>query len=535
MTGTEGRSGVCLAELIAALSLGTDLGLGHPMEHVLRQCVIALGLAECFGLDESERAVVYYVALLAWVGCHADSYEQARWFGDDIAVRADNYTSDLIGMNRARFAMRNLGAGSPPAQRARTALEFLISGREAMETMHATHCIVAGELARRLGLGEAVHDALLQVFERWDGKGGPARRAGSAISRPVRLIQLADVVEVFHRAGGIEAAVAVARERSGTQFDPAVVERFCDEAHEVLAPLAVTTSWDAVINAQPGLRLALSDQELDAALEAIADFADLKSPYTLGHSREVADLAAEAGRNYGLPEDEIRLVRRAGLVHDLGRLGVSNAIWDKREELTTAERERIRLYPYLTERILCASPGLAPLGALAAQHSERLDGSGYPRGLKGNMLPPAARIPAAADVYRAMVEPRPHRGARSAADAEVELRAEVRQGRLDGDAADAVLRAAGHQFVRRPERPAGLTPREVEILGLVARGLSNKEIAQRLHITPKTVRNHVEHVYMKIGVSNRAAASLFATEHGLLAPGQGPTANPVIHAGASRA
>lgn len=207
MAGTEGRAGVCLAELIAALSLGTDLGLGHPMEHVLRQCVIALGLGESFGLDESERSVVYYAALLAWVGCHA-------------------------------------------------------SGREAIETMHATHCIVAGELARRLGLGEEVREALLHMFDRWDGNCGRGGLAGSAISRPVRLIQLADVVEVFHRTGGIEAAVAVARERGGTQFDPAVVERFCERAGELLAPLAATTSWDAVIEAQPGLRRALSDEEL---------------------------------------------------------------------------------------------------------------------------------------------------------------------------------------------------------------------------------------------------------------------------------
>lgn len=535
MAGTEGRSDVCLAELIAALSLGTDLGLGQPMEHVLRQCVIALGLAECFGFDETERSVVYYVALLAWVGCLADSHEQARWFGDDIAVRADNYTSDLIGMNKARFMMRNLGAGGSRRQRTRTALEFMTSGREAVEAMHGTHCTVAGELAGRLGLGEAVRDALLEVFERWDGKGDPGRLAGSAISMPVRLIQLADVVEVFHRTGGIEAAEAVARERSGTQFDPIVVERFCEEANELLAPLGDTTSWEAVINAQPGLRQALSDQETDEALEAIADFADLKSPYTLGHSREVADLAAAAGRNYGLPADEIRLMRRAGLVHDFGRLGVSNAIWDKRDELTTAERERIRLYPYLTERILCASAGLAPLGSLAVQHQERLDGSGYPSGLRGNMLSPAARILAAADVYRAMVEPRPHRAARSATNASEELRAEVREARLDGDAVDAVLRAAGHQVGGRPERPAGLTPREVEILGLVARGLVNKEIAGRLHITPKTVRNHVEHVYMKIGVSNRAAASLFATEHGLLGPSTEASPNPVIHSGGSRA
>jgi HD-GYP domain-containing protein (c-di-GMP phosphodiesterase class II) len=516
---SEGDSGVCLAELIASLSLGVDLGLGQPMEHVLRQSVLALGLGERLGLDESERSVMYYVALLAWVGCHADSYEQARWFGDEITAKGDLYGIDAVGRDRARYVMRHLAAGDAGFARARTALQFVVSGRAAMESMRSTHCLIAGDLARRLGLGEPVREALLQVFERWDGKGDPGELAGQAISRPVRVVQLADVVEVFHYEAGVDAAVAVARRRSGTQFDPEIVECFCGAAEELLAPLAQTTSWDAVIEAQPGLRACFADEELDAALEAIADFTDLKSPYTLGHSRAVADLAAEAGRACGLPVTELRALRRAGLVHDLGRLGVANAIWDKRAALTAVERERVRLHPYLTERILCSSPALAPLGALAARHHERLDGSGYPRGLSASMLSAPSRILAAADVYRAMLEPRPHRAAFSAAEAADELRAEARAGRLDGDAVDAVLRAAGHETARRPQRPAGLTAREVEILRLLARGLLNKEIARDLQIAPKTVGNHIEHIYAKIGVSSRAAAALFATEHGLLALG----------------
>jgi HD-GYP domain-containing protein (c-di-GMP phosphodiesterase class II) len=518
-TAPRQRSGVCLTELLAALSLGTDLGLGQPMEHVLRQCVIALGLAERVGLEESERIVMYYVALLAWVGCHADSYEQARWFGDEIAARADVYTDDLVGLGKARFLMRNLGVGEPPLRRSRKAVEFLFSGRAAMEGMHATHCVIAGQLAQRLGLGDAVCEALQQVFERWDGKGDPGRLAGTQIARAVRVVQLADVVEVFHRAGGVDAAVAMARRRSGSQFDPEVVEDFCQHAEELLAPLGSATSWGAVIEAQPGLQRELRDEELESALAAIADFADLKSPYTLGHSHGVANLAVEAAPDYGIPGDTIGLLRWASLAHDLGRLGIANAIWDKKGELTPAERERIRLVPYLTDRMLSGCRFLAPVGALAALAYERLDGSGYPRGLKAGSLSAAARLLAAADVYRALVEPRPHRDARTPADAATVLRAEARAGRLDGDSVEAVLRAAGHQALRRRERPAGLTAREAEVLGLVARGLSAKEIARHLHLSPKTVRNHVEHIYSKIGVSSRAAASLFATEHGLVSEG----------------
>ncbi len=195
---------------------------------------------------------------------------------------------------------------------------------------------------------------------------------------------------------------------------------------------------------------------------------------------------------------------------------MSNAIWDKRGPLAAGEWERVRLEPYVTERMLRQSDALAPLAAIAVQHRERLDGSGYPRALSGAAISQPARILGAADAYQAMREPRPHRAPRSAEEAAAELRAEVKAGRLDGDAAEAVLGAAGHRVSRRREGPAGLTQREVEVLRLLARGLSNKEIAQRLVISPKTVGNHVEHIYAKIGASTRAAAGLFAMRHGLL-------------------
>jgi HD-GYP domain-containing protein (c-di-GMP phosphodiesterase class II) len=260
----------------------------------------------------------------------------------------------------------------------------------------------------------------------------------------------------------------------------------------------------------------LSGERIDAALEAIANFVDLKSPYTLGHARGVAELAAAAATGLGLTDAEARTLRRAGLVHGLGRLGVSNSIWDKPGPLGPGEWERVRLHPYLTERMLHQSEALAPLGALAVQLRERLDGTGYPRGLSGAAISRPARILAAADAYQAMREPRPHRPARSAEDAAAELRAEARAGRLDADAVEGVLGAAGHRVRRRREGPAGLTPREVEVLQLLARGLSNKEIAKRLVVTPKTVGNHVEHIYAKIGASTRAGAGLFAMRHGLL-------------------
>jgi HD-GYP domain-containing protein (c-di-GMP phosphodiesterase class II) len=371
-------------------------------------------------------------------------------------------------------------------------------------------------LAERLGLSADVRDALQQAYERWDGRGQPAGTKGEDVAVSARLMRLARTVEVFFRRSGPEAAVEVARDRRGSEFDPALVDLFCDNAAELLDEVATTTSWATVVDAEPALTRTLSAEELDAVLEAIADYVDLKSPFTIGHSRAVADLAAEAGRAYGLVLSEVAVLRRAALVHDIGRLGVSNAIWDKPGPLSEAERERVRLHPYLTERMLAGSDALAPLGAIAALHHLRLDGSGYPSGFAHTNVTPPALVLAAADVYQACLEPRPHRSARPPAEAASELRGEVQAGRIDAAAADAVLTAAGHRVGRRRAGPAGLTARELEVLRLVARGKSNKAIAEQLVITAKTAGTHVEHIYTKLGVSSRAAASLFAAQAGLL-------------------
>jgi HD-GYP domain-containing protein (c-di-GMP phosphodiesterase class II) len=257
-------------------------------------------------------------------------------------------------------------------------------------------------------------------------------------------------------------------------------------------------------------------------LETIADFVDLKSPFLIGHSRAVADLAAAAARISGMTERETSTIRRAGLVEDIGRLGVSNAIWDKRGPLTQAEIERMHLHPYLSQRMLAFSPAFAPLGAIAVQHHERMDGSGYPRGIAGDAISPAARLLGAADSYQAMTRLRPYRPARTPDEAAATLRDEVAAGRLDADAVDAVLQTAGHRVKRRREWPADLTAREVDVLRLVACGYSNREIANELSISSKTAGNHVEHIYSKIGVSNRARASLFAMKHGLMSDLQLP-------------
>jgi HD-GYP domain-containing protein (c-di-GMP phosphodiesterase class II) len=504
---------VSRTEVLAALSLAIDLGLGQPMDHMLRSAVMGTRLAGRLGLSERERGTAFYTGLVMWIGCHADSHEYARWFGDDIAMRHDSHFIDWSGAPYRRFLISNLGRGSTLPKRAQLAARLFLDARGNLGALAQSHCVSAALLAEEIGLGADVCEALPYAYERWDGSGLPAGAAGSQIPVAMRVAQLADIAEVHHRAYGAEAAVAEVRRRGGKQFDPEIVAVFTDSAGDLLRESEDV--WSTATGLVPDPGEALSRPALDRLLRAMGDFVDLKCPFTLGHSRAVSELAEKAGECAGLPQDDIDTLRRAGYVHDLGRIGVSNRVWEKPGELTHAERERVHLHPYLTGRILARVGGLKAVRDVAVNHHERLDGSGYPNGLRGDDLSICDRLLAASESYCASMEPRPYRDASDEAAAAERLRSEAARGRLDGDAVEAVLEAAGHRPSRRAARPAGLTRREAEVLLHVAQGLSNREIASALWISEKTVRNHVEHIYAKIGVSNRIGASLYATRHGL--------------------
>jgi HD-GYP domain-containing protein (c-di-GMP phosphodiesterase class II) len=516
---TNRGDAVRLAELVAALSLATDLGLGQPQQHIIRQTLIALRVAELEGLSDADLAAIFYVSLLAWVGCVADAHEMGKWFGDDMAVRADSYLVDLTGLPMMRFMLGHVASGSSPIRRLTMIGRFLAGGSNEVERSMASHCEASGDLSLRLGLGPEVRDPLQQAFERWDGKGSPAQLAGTEIARIMRIVHVANDVEAWHRIAGVDAAVEMLRSRRGTEFDPDLVDTFCTHADELLAAINELDGWDALIDGRDGLGREVGGEDLDQVLEAFADYADIKSPFTLGHSRGVAQLAATAAATLGLPNDDVALVRRAALVHDVGVIGVSAGILDNAGRLTEAERERIRTHPYLTARTFSKPSALAAIGQLAAMHHERLDGSGYPSGLTADALPITARVIAAADVYHALLEPRPFREARTCDAARHTLEGEVTDGRLDGDAVRAVLDAAGHRVRRAAGHANGLTAREVEVLVLLSRGLTKKQIAQQLTLSVKTVSAHAEHIYAKLGVRSRGAAALFAMRHGLIAVG----------------
>jgi HD-GYP domain-containing protein (c-di-GMP phosphodiesterase class II) len=505
---------------MAALSIATDLGMGQPVEFALSSCVLAVRLADKCGYSQEALREVYYQALLRYIGCNADADWLASIVGDEQALRADFARIDngnlAAVVNTMVRAIRRSNAGASALNMARAVGRGLMAFPE-FKPMFAGHCEVAKRLAERLGFGPDVVYALGQLYERWDGKGLPNGLGGDAIAPAVLVVTLAQDAVLFHRLGGLDAARNVVHERRGKAYAPHLAQVFSDHAEELCAGLDREPSWEAVLALEPGPHDTLSEEQFDNACRALADFVDIKSPYTLTHSAGVAELAAEAARRGGLPAGDVTAIRRAALLKEIGRTGISANIWEKTGPLTEREWERVRLHTYYAERVLARPPALARLGALNSLHHERLDGSGYHRGLPAAGQPLAARILAAADVYHALTEARPYRAARTPEDAARELQKEARDGKLDGDAVNGVLAAAGHPVhAARKEMVAGLSEREVEVLRLLARGETIKRIAARLVISEKTVDSHVQHIYNKIGVSTRAGATLFAMEHQLL-------------------
>jgi HD-GYP domain-containing protein (c-di-GMP phosphodiesterase class II) len=382
-------------------------------------------------------------------------------------------------------------------------------------------CEVAGMLAARLGLSRSVPGLLAYLLERWDGHGPLGRAKGEAIPLPMRIVHLATDAAFQRLLGGEERVVRLVRERAGHAFDPAVAACLAGDAERILALEGQASVWEETLAREPYPPLLLEGEAIDRALAAMGNFADLISPYLAGHSAGVAELAATAARRCGVDDAGVAALRRAALVHDLGRVAVDVRIWQKRGPLSADEWEHVRLHAYHSERVLAPSAFLAALTPVAGAHHERLDGSGYHRAATGAELALPARLLAAADAYHAMTEPRPHREPIAPDRAAEILGEQARAGRLDADAVTAVVEAAG-QRAPRLERPAGLTEREVEVVRMLARGLQTKQVARALGISVKTADHHVQNAYRKIGVSSRAAATLFAMEHGLMAWGELP-------------
>jgi HD-GYP domain-containing protein (c-di-GMP phosphodiesterase class II) len=502
-----------LAEAAGVLSLATDLAMGQPLEHGLRVAVLALRAARAMGLPANDQVTVFYTSVLHFAGCTAESEIDARFFGNELTARP-LMVKAMHGSRRELIttAMRVTHPDSAPLARVSAMARSAFGSMSEFRKWATSHCDVARLLGARMGLSQDIQRSLRHLYERWDGHGMPGDLRGEQLPLAVRLMQVAEDADIAWQHGGRSQADRVLAQRSGSGLDPRAVEVYLDLGDGLYKGMDVPSIWDDAMAAEPGARPLVIGDRLDDCLSAVADFADLKSTWTVGHSRGVAELAEAAAAAAGLPEPEARQLRHAALVHDIGRVTIPVGVWAKPGLLSRDESERVRLHAYQTERVLDAVPSLRPLARLAGAHSERYDGSGYHRGSKGAELPLAAWLLAAADSYHAMREPRAHRPALSEAEATKEL---CRPGKFAPEAVQAVLAAVGQP--RPPvSRPAGLSERECEVLALIARGMATKQVARRLGISPKTCDHHIQSLYAKIGLSTRAGATLFALEHGLV-------------------
>jgi HD-GYP domain-containing protein (c-di-GMP phosphodiesterase class II)/DNA-binding CsgD family transcriptional regulator len=522
---SRGTESVDMIEVAATLSLATDLSIGVPLEHGLHSAVIARRLSELADVENEEATQAFYTALLFYVGCTGTALTGLRIFGNDEAlttyaapVRFDRPRRQVTGMARAVAP-----PGRPMHRRALQLARGMPRLLRAFPEVIATNCDVAQVLFPHLGLPAGVAPLFAHANDRWDGKGSPSPVHGDAIPLPMRVAQIAQDAAFQRMLGGDEFAVQVIRNRAGAAFDPEIAELFARRADEILVTGPDSSVWSVAMASETAHGLALESDAIDEALTAMGDFADLVSPYLLGHSQGVAELAAAAGRLCDLPENEQRALRRSALVHDLGRVAVPARVWATAGPLSPGDWESFRLHAYQTERLLSRSAFLRDLSVTATLHHERLDGSGYHRGCTAAALPLPARILAAADRYRTLIEPRAHRSAHPPETAAVKLAAEAREGLFDADAVAAVVEGAG---LKRPrlDLPTGLSPRERTVVGLLARGLQTKQIARVLGVSPKTADTHIQHAYRKMGVSTRAGAALYASQHGLVASGELPMA-----------
>lgn len=512
-----------LAELVATLALAQDNAFGQPLESQLRSCLLASWICEEAGFESDVREHAYWVALLRYVGCTGHAHEVATVFGDEIAIRARTLVHDAAN----------------PAEVMGDVVAFATAGRSdderdeivrmLQQTAHewAVHnfssgCEVADMLVQRLDFGAGVREALAFTFERWNGNGYPAHAQGEAIPLAMRVVHLSHDMEAIGRLVSPDRAVEAARDRRDRTYDPALADLFVAHGRDWFDRLGENDPWDAVLALEPEPQRMLVGEAVDDALTVAADFIDLKSPYMGGHSRRCAELAADAAQVLGLDEEHVTTLRRAALVHDFGTTGVPNSIWDKPGPLTRAEFDRVERHPMLTEQMLRRSPALALLNPAASAHHEKCDGSGYHKRVPVDADDLGACLLAATEIYVGLITERADRPPFSPADAAAELRRLESQGVLEPRASHAVLVAAGHGEPREPsgkrraENPGGLTRREVDVLRLAARGLTTREVADRLYISPKTADHHIQHIYGKIGVSTRAAAALWAMQHSVV-------------------
>jgi HD-GYP domain-containing protein (c-di-GMP phosphodiesterase class II)/DNA-binding CsgD family transcriptional regulator len=478
------------------LAFAADLSMGQPIDHSPRTALLAWRLADLVAGGAAASACASALGLIRWAGCTANAQGFADLFGDDIAGRAAMIEGQNPFHNRPTLSEPLEAYTRPLAQ---------------------AHCEATVEMARQLGLAPAVAAGALDFFENWDGSGIPTGRRGEEIDLLAQIVALCGDLEIYSRVFGLSKALHLVETRAGRRYDPAITRLALKHAPAWLAEIAELDAWP-VAAAQAGGAISGTGGDVDALAELLADYADLKLPSDFLNSRKVAEIAAFTASILGFdPQAEKRLTR-AALLHGLGRVAVPNVTLERRWPLSEADEEHIRLIPHWTERILRRAPTFEDEASLACRAFERLDGSGYPRGLSAPNLDKAARaLQACVFVVTASRLERIGKDAPAASD---QIAREVASRRLDVDSVNAVMTACGMPRRSLPFQVMApslqITQREREVLAHLARGSSNKEIARTLGISPSTAGTHVENLYRKLGVGTRAAAALIASKRGLV-------------------
>ncbi|HEY7637783.1 MAG TPA: HD domain-containing phosphohydrolase [Gemmatimonadales bacterium] len=402
--------------MVSALSYALDITEGQPAGHAVRTCLIGMRLADVVGLSDADRSALFYALLLKDLGCSSNAARLSRIFrADDLALkRAHKLTHWTSPVDSARYAFTHARPGRGPLTRAWHAALVGMTEQGSAQEMTATRCERGADIASMLGLERTTAEAIRALDEHWDGAGLPYSRSGDRIPLLGRIAGLAQTVEVFAREFGTDAGYEVAHARKRTWFDPALVDAldaFHGE-HTFWSTLAATDQLEFVSDLEPADRILIADENrLDQVAEAFARVIDAKSPYTARHSEGVAALAVAMGQTLGFGEADLITLRRAALLHDIGKLGVSNLVLDKPGKLTEQEMKQMREHPRYTAEILSRVGRFRGFAGLAAAHHERLDGSGYYLGLKASALPQLHRVLAIADVCEALSAERPYRKA----------------------------------------------------------------------------------------------------------------------------
>lgn len=408
-------TGLKLAELISALSHALDITEGQPEGHCVRCCWIGMHIGREIGLNEHELWELYYTLLLKDLGCSSNAARICElYLTDDLQFKRDFKTVGDSLPQVVRFVLQHTGLQAGLAERFRSVLHIFKDGPEISRELIQTRCQRGAEIARLLRFSEGIASGIYSLDEHWNGQGKPARLAGKAIPVYARIALLAQVIDVFHTADGVDAALAEVRHRSGQWFDPEQVQAVEHLASnpEFWSMLRAPGIEKAVLALEPGNHeVPLDDDYLDDIAAAFGQVVDSKSPYTSGHSARVAlytDLIAES---LGLDKERRRWLKRGALLHDVGKLGVSNSVLDKAGQLDAQEWQAVRAHAALTESILSRIDAFSELARVAGAHHERLDGGGYPRGLKAENITMETRIITTADIFDAITAERPYRGA----------------------------------------------------------------------------------------------------------------------------